>query len=206
MRIEDIELKKLKKEKEYLDEILNKELDKKSKGMDQNEIEKLLTDLKDFSDKFFKEPYISEKELKECELLEGIKKEIKKLELENRVTKVIINQYFLNNDDPNNTIEIDNIIRGKVAVKTAGKTGAKFGKFLGRKVKEGAVNLYNNKDEIFDKAVSSVQDKKNKTEAEYDRYKRRYSSYSADELKEIVLDESNSTIKRRAAKDAYDEL
>ncbi len=206
MRIEDIELKKLKREEEYLDEILSKEFNKKSKGMDQAEKEKLINDMKDFTDNFIDEYYVSEKDVMEYELLEGIKKEIKELEMSNRVTKATINQYFLKNDDPNNTIEIDNIVRGKVAAKTAGRTGAKFGKFLGRKVKEGAVNLYNNKDEIFDKAVSSVQDKKNKTEAEYDRYKRRYSSYSADELKEIVLDESNSTIKRRAAKDAYDEL
>ncbi|RIO07692.1 hypothetical protein [Mammaliicoccus sciuri] len=206
MRIEDIELKKLKREEDYLDEILSKEYNKKSKGMDQAEKEKLINDMKDFTDNFIDEYYVSEKDVMEYELLEGIKKEIKELEMSNRVTKATINQYFLKNDDPNNTIEIDNIVRGKVAAKTAGRTGAKFGKFLGRKVKEGAVNLYNNKDEIFDKAVSSVQDKKNKTEAEYDRYKRRYSSYSADELKEIVLDESNSTIKRRAAKDAYDEL
>ncbi|PNZ57304.1 hypothetical protein CD110_12155 [Staphylococcus casei] len=206
MRIEDIELKKLKREEEYLDEILSKEFNKKSKGMDQVEKEKLINDMKDFTDKFIDEYYVSEKDAMEYDLLEGIKMEIKDLELTNRVTKATINHYFLKIDDPNNTIEIDNIVRGKVAAKTAGKTGAKFGKFLGRKVKEGAVNLYNNKDEIFEKAVSSVQDKKNKTEAEYDRYKRRYSNYSADELKEIILDESNSTIKRRAAKDAYDEL
>lgn len=206
MRIEDIELKKLKREEEYLDEILSKEFNKKSKGMDQVEKEKLINDMKDFTDKFIDEYYVSEKDAMEYDLLEGIKMEIKDLELTNRVTKATINHYFLKNDDPNNTMEIDNIVRGKVAAKTAGKTGAKFGKFLGRKVKEGAVNLYNNKDEIFEKAVSSVQDKKNKTEAEYDRYKRRYSNYSADELKEIILDESNSTIKRRAAKDAYDEL
>ncbi|RIO11828.1 hypothetical protein [Mammaliicoccus sciuri] len=205
MRIEDVELKKHKKEKEYLDEIFIKEVHKKIKGMDQVEQEKLKKEMEDFANILIDEYYESHQDAKDYHLLEGIKKEIKDLEISNRVTKAMINKYFFN-DDPNNTIEIDNIVRGKVAAKTAGRTGAKFGKFLGRKVKEGAVNLYNNKDEIFDKAVSSVQDKKNKTEAEYDRYKRRYSSYSADELKEIILDESNSTIKRRAAKDAYDEL
>ncbi|WP_204256710.1 hypothetical protein [Mammaliicoccus sciuri] len=206
MRIEDIELKKHKKEKDYLDEIFNMELNKKFKGMDQGQIEKLKQDLEDFNNNFNINDYLDEQEKLEYPLLEDIKKDIKDIEIENRMTKIKINKFFLNNDDPNNTIEIDNIVRGKVAAKTAGKTGAKIGKFLGRKVKEGAVNLYNNKDELFDKAVSSVQDKKNKTEAEYDRYKRRYSNYSAEELKEIVLDESNSTIKRRAAKDVYDEL
>ncbi len=206
MRIEDIELKKHKKEKDYLDEIFNMELNKKFKGMDQDQIEKLKQDLEDFNNNFNINDYLDEQEKLEYPLLEDIKKDIKDIEIENRMTKIKINKFFLNNDDPNNTIEIDNIVRGKVAAKTAGKTGAKIGKFLGRKVKEGAVNLYNNKDELFDKAVSSVQDKKNKTEAEYDRYKRRYSNYSAEELKEIVLDESNSTIKRRAAKDVYDEL
>lgn len=206
MKLEDIELKRLKKENEYLNEILDREIGKKLKSMTEEDAQDFINKYENFVDTMEKNWVYSDEELEEYARLEGIIKEIKDLEIENNIAKYLINKFFLENDDPNNTIEIDNIIRGKVAVKTAGKTGAKFGKFLGRKVKEGAVNLYNNKDEIFEKAVSSVQDKKNKTEAEYDRYKRRYSNYSAEELKEIVLDESNSTIKRRAAKDVYDEL
>lgn len=206
MKLEDLELKRLKKENEYLNEILDREMDKKLKSMTEEDAQDFINKYENFVNTMEKNWVYSDEELEDYARLEGIIKEIKDLEIENRIAKYLINKFFLENDDPNNTIEIDNIIRGKVAVKTAGKTGAKFGKFLGRKVKEGAVNLYNNKDEIIGKAVDSIQDKKDKAEAEYDKYKRRYSNYSADELKEIILDESNSGIKRRAAKDLYDEL
>lgn len=206
MKLEDIELKRLKKENEYLNEILDREIGKKLKSMTEEDAQDFINKYENFVDTMEKNWVYSDEELEEYARLEGIIKEIKDLEIENNIAKYLINKFFLENDDSNNTIEIDNIIRGKVAVKTAGKTGAKFGKFLGRKVKEGAVNLYNNKDEIIGKTVDSIQDKKDKTEAEYDKYKRRYSNYSAEELKEVVLDESNSTIKRRAAKDVYDEL
>lgn len=199
MKVEEITLKRLETEHEYLKAIFIKHF--KSTYKDEEERLKIAQTI---YDEVFNE-VVENGDYDDYELLEGINKEIQILEIRNEVYRQLIKKHILQTDDINEVIEIDNLIMGKVVAKKAGKTGAKFGKFLGKKVKEGAIGLYNNKDEILGKAVNSIQDRQDKNDTEYERYKRRYSNFSAEQLKEIVLDESNGNIERRAAKDLYDE-
>lgn len=199
MKVEEITLKRLETEYEYLKAIFTKHF--KSTYKDEEE---RLNNAQAIYDEVFNE-VIESGDYDDYELLEGINKEIRKIEIRNEVYRQLIKKHILQTDDINGVIEIDNLIMGKVVAKKAGKTGAKFGKFLGKKVKEGAISLYNNKDEILDKAVNTIQEKQDKYEAQYERYRKRYSNYSPEKLKEIVLDESNDSTERRAAKDLYDE-
>lgn len=199
MKVEEITLKRLETEYDYLKAIFTKHF--KSTYKDEEE---RLNNAQAIYDEVFNE-VIESGDYDDYELLEGINKEIRKIEIRNEVYRQLIKKHILQTDDINGVIEIDNLIMGKVVAKKAGKTGAKFGKFLGKKVKEGAISLYNNKDEILDKAVNTIQEKQDKYEAQYERYRKRYSNYSPEKLKEIVLDESNDSTERRAAKDLYDE-
>lgn len=206
MRVEEITLNRLKSENEYLIEIHTKHLKKMYKN--ESERLKILEEQVDTAT----EVVLKDFDEKSIENLDGINRKIVKERNFNEILRYIIKRYVLETNDENSVIEIDNLILGKVAAKKVAKTGLKVGKFLGKKVKDGAVNVYNNREEIKGKAMSTIQemavkaeDQQNKKLDKYEKYKKRYTSYSADELKEIVLNENNSNIERKAARDVYEE-
>src|SRR5699024_7358303 len=111
MKVEEITLKRLETEHEYLKAIFIKHF--KSTYKDEEERLKISQTIYDevFND------VVENGDYDDYELLEGINKEIQILEIRNEVYRQLIKKHILQTDDINEVIEIDNLIMGKVVAK-----------------------------------------------------------------------------------------
>lgn len=95
---------------------------------------------------------------------------------------------------------------GRKTAAGAKKIGGTTGKFVGSKIKDGTLYLWDNKEEIRDKLVDvamkreeAIEKERKKLESEYARLKVIYEKYSNKELLNIVRDENEKGINRRTA-------
>lgn len=210
MRVEDLTLKNLKKENDYLLEIIKSNL--KKKGFETEEEKDKFIDEEEQKAKKSDEyiSYLIKNDKVDMDKATDLQKEIMEEENYNIIFKLIIKNNFLD-DSTSDLIDIDALIRGKVFAKNTARTGKNVGKKIGRGFMKAAKDVYNNRDKYAEKmkdkieeAVENAEKQKEKYEQEVERYERTFKNKYKEELKEIVLDENNKHSMRRAAKNVYD--
>lgn len=210
MRVEDLTLKNLKKENDYLLEIIKSKLKKKDFETEEDRAKFIYEEEEKAkkSDEYIS--YLYKNDKVDMDKATDLQKEIMEEENYNILYKLIIKNNFLD-DSTSDLIDIDALVRGKVFAKNTARTGKNVGKKIGRGFMKAAKDVYNNRDKYADKmrdkieeAVEKAEKQKEKFDQEVERYERAYKDKSKEELKEIVLDESNKNSKRKAAKNVYD--
>lgn len=74
------------------------------------------------------------------------------------------------------------------------------GKFVGRKIKDGAVHLYENKDEMLLNLKDKIEKEKEHQEKKVNSYENSFENYNEERLRKIIQSTSSSHLEKVAAK------